>query len=96
LSTDNVKYLDVIGTPSNLPFAESKVMELMKLTNDDLTATALKHLKYWEKLTKAGKNDLVNTIWVIGDLNCPRTRKVLKSALDFMVILFYLLITYQQ
>lgn len=89
LNADPSQYLDVSGTVSK-DFKSDKLMELLRLNNNDMTATAIGNLRYFEnkKATsaKSDKNSYVNTIWVVGDLNCQKSRKNFIAALDYMVL----------
>jgi UDP-glucose:glycoprotein glucosyltransferase len=89
LSTDDsypIKYLDVnAGTPfKNL----EDVRALAQLNNNDLTATLLDNLKYFDgknSQEKFLKNKLhFLTIWIIADLNTKSGRELLRNGLEFM------------
>lgn len=80
LGQDNSFYLDMSGKVSST----MDVQELAKLNSRDMTATAVANLKYFATFRKGKKFDIM-TYWVIGDLNCLKTRQMLLAALHHMV-----------
>lgn len=58
------------------------------LNNEDLTATVMKHIRYFDtknSLEKFLKNKLhFLTVWVVTDLNEPRGRELLKNGLKYI------------
>ena len=61
---------------------------LATLNNEDLTATLMKHIRYFDaknSLEKFMKNKLhFLTVWIVGDLNQKRSRELLKSGLKYL------------
>lgn len=61
---------------------------LASLTNEDLTATLMKHIKYFDaknSMDKFMKNKLhFLTVWIVADLNEERGRELLKNGLIYM------------
>lgn len=80
LSKDSSKYLDMSGKPTST----LDVSTLIKLSPRDMTATALANLKYFTLPRKSNKFHSI-TYWIIGDLNCLKSRKLLFSALEYLV-----------
>ncbi|KAK9879740.1 hypothetical protein WA026_006800 [Henosepilachna vigintioctopunctata] len=69
--------LDMLGVPSSI----SNIPNLLKLSPRDMTATAMKNLKYF---TVAKKNRKYHTVtyWVVGDLSCAKSRVILQAAIE--------------
>lgn len=80
LNQENSFYLDMTGKPADT----MSVDVLNKLSPREMTATAVANLKYFSVPRKGKKFDLM-TFWVVGDLNCPRSRQFLLYALEHMV-----------
>lgn len=89
LSTDEtypVNHLDV-NTGKAFPDIED-VQALAQLPNNDLTATLIKHLKYFGA-KHSEENFLKNklsfvSIWVVGDLNTESGKQLLRHGLEYM------------
>lgn len=80
LGQDNSFYLDMSGKSAS----SMDVKLLASLSPRDMTATAVANLKYFATIRKGKKFDLM-TYWVVGDLNCLKTRQTLLAALEIMV-----------
>lgn len=80
LTTGTSFYLDMSGKESS----SMDVKVLANLSPRDMTATAVSNLKYFTTFKKGKKYDLM-TYWVVGDLNCLKTRHTLLAALENMV-----------
>ena len=80
LSKDSSKYLDMSGKPTST----LDVSTLIKLSPRDMTATALANVKYFTLPRKSNQFHSI-TYWIIGDLNCLKSRKLLLSALEYLV-----------
>lgn len=80
LNKDSGFYLDMSGTASSMV----SVKDLLKLSPRDMTATAVENLKYFT-LPRKGKGHHSMTYWVIGDLDCPKSRDLLLAALEHLV-----------
>lgn len=87
LSSDISFYLDLSGKPADTLDAGV----LNKLSPREMTATAIENFKYFSVPRKGKKYDLM-TYWVIGDLNCLKSRKLLLAALQHMVRLHQILL----
>jgi UDP-glucose:glycoprotein glucosyltransferase len=86
LSTDNPQHLDM-HTGAAYPDIED-VKVLATLNNEDLTATLLKHIRYFES-KNSGEKFMKSrlhfiTIKVVTDLNTKRGKKLLTGALEFL------------
>lgn len=61
---------------------------LATLNNEDLTATVMKHIRYFDtknSMEKFMKNKLhFLTVWIVADLNEARGRELLKNGLEYM------------
>lgn len=87
LSTDDQTFLELTGTP----FEDlENVQALSQLPNNDMTATLMANLRYFE--SKSGSEKFLSntklhfhSLWVAGDLNTDASKKILKNALKFMV-----------
>lgn len=87
LSKEAQRFLDLSGTP----FKDlENVQALSTLPNNDMTATLMDNLKYFE--SKSGSENFLsktklyfNSLWIVGDLNTDASSKILKNALNFMV-----------
>lgn len=73
-------YLDMTGTPTSI----NNVQTLLKLSPRDMTATAVENLKYFT-VPKKGKQYHTTTYWIVGDLNCIKSRTLLLDALEHLV-----------
>lgn len=80
LNKDNTPYIDMSGESANV----MDVQNLMKLSIIDMTATALENLKYFTIPNKQNKYHSM-TYWIIGDLNCMKSRELLLGALEHLV-----------
>lgn len=80
LNKDRSFYLDMSGTASSI----TNVDKLLQLTPRDMTATAIANLKYF-MTPKKNKSFYPMTYWIVGDLNCPKSRNLLWEALDHLV-----------
>lgn len=80
LGQENSYYLDMSGKAAST----MDVQKLVNLTPRDMTATAVANLKYFGSSRKGKKFDIM-TYWVIGDLNCLKSRQMLLAALQHMV-----------
>lgn len=80
LNKDNTPYLDMSGEPANA----MDVQNLITLSTIDMTATALENLKYFTIPNKQHKYHSM-TYWIVGDLNCIKSRELLLAALEHLV-----------
>lgn len=72
---------------TNVPF-------LLQLNNADLTATLIDNIKYFFPGKRNEKDSLMyTTLWVVADLNTNSGRKILLSAMKYMVYIYFLLFT---
>lgn len=85
LNQDTSFYLDMSGKAADS--LDTDVHLLNELSPRDMTATAVANLKYFSVPRKGKKYDLM-TYWIVGDLNCAKSRRMLLSALDHMVKCF--------
>mgnify|MGYP006952281353 FL=1 len=79
--SENAVYLDLTGNavPTSSP------SEYKKLSMQEKIGTLIKNMKYFTgKIGQKKKPDLI-THWVVADLDCPKGRQMLKSALEQMV-----------
>jgi UDP-glucose:glycoprotein glucosyltransferase len=86
LSNEDPQHLDL---HSGKPAADIDDVKLLaSLSNEDLTATLIKHIRYFEPKNskeKFMKNKLhFVSMWVVTDLNTKRGRELMKSALEFL------------
>ncbi|KAL4715230.1 hypothetical protein ACJJTC_007812 [Scirpophaga incertulas] len=82
LNSESSQYLDLSGTSSAAEsFTEKKVHRLLHLSGRDALATAIPLMKYF---TKEKQESIIQTIWVVGDLNMKDSRDLLRNALTFM------------
>lgn len=79
LTQESSQFLDMTGSPVKLD-----VSKLLQASNRDLTATAVENFKYFSISKKESAVKML-TFWVIGDLNCAKTRDLLASALAYAV-----------
>ncbi|XP_017781204.1 PREDICTED: UDP-glucose:glycoprotein glucosyltransferase [Nicrophorus vespilloides] len=79
LSKDNVVYLDMTGKAAST----TNIPELLKLSPREMSATALENLNYFRLIRKSDKYYSM-TYWIVGDLNCKRSRDLLLAALEHM------------
>lgn len=84
LNKDNSLYLDMTGEPA---FAMD-VSTLMGLSTRDMTATALENLKYFVLQKKTDRYHST-TYWIVGDLNCIKSRELLLAALQHLVGVYF-------
>ncbi|KAL3281194.1 hypothetical protein HHI36_004410 [Cryptolaemus montrouzieri] len=77
LNKDKSTNLDMLGVPSSI----SDLTNLIKLSPRDMTATALENVKYFSTSRK-GRKFQSFTYWVVGDLDCGKSRKILQAALE--------------
>lgn len=84
LSNENVKFLDLTGSPHK-SLANVKLLE--RLSNRDMTATLMDNLKYFtgkQSSEKIGQNDIhFLTLWVFADLDTKEGRDLLTHALKY-------------
>lgn len=79
LNKDNSFYLDMSGKATTL----LDIKGLEKLSQRDMVATAVENLKYFSMSKKDLKYHSM-TYWIVGDLNCPKSRLLLLSALEHL------------
>lgn len=86
LSNDEAQSLDMHSGKAAEDIEDVKL--LASLNNEDLTATLMKHVKYFDaknSLEKFMDNKLhFLTIWIVADLNEERGRELLKNGLNYM------------
>lgn len=80
LNKERSFYLDMSGTPTSL----NNIQTLLQLSARDMTATAVENLRYF-MVPKKGTSYQTMTYWVVGDLNCEKSRKMLLEALQHLV-----------
>lgn len=80
LNTEESSYLDMSGTGGTV----LDVQRLIQLSLRDMTATAMDNLKYFSLQRKSPDYHSL-TYWVVGDLDCPESRKLLLAALKHLV-----------
>ncbi|XP_028131393.1 UDP-glucose:glycoprotein glucosyltransferase [Diabrotica virgifera virgifera] len=79
LNKDRSIHLDMTGTASSINNLES----LLKLNTRDMTATAIENVRYFSAPKKSGQYHSM-TYWIIGDLNCKKSRTLLLDALNHL------------
>lgn len=86
LSSDDQNFLDMY---SGSPYPDIEdVSALQTLNNEELTATLMKNLRYFE--TKNSKEKFMGsklhflTLWIVTDLNQERGRAIMKNGLEFL------------
>ncbi|XP_057663509.1 UDP-glucose:glycoprotein glucosyltransferase [Diorhabda carinulata] len=79
LNKEKSPHLDMTGTPSST----NNLDMLLKLSARDMTATAIENLRYFAVPKKGSKYHSM-TYWVIGDLSCKKSRRLLKDALEHL------------
>ncbi|KAK5645916.1 hypothetical protein RI129_004380 [Pyrocoelia pectoralis] len=79
LNRDRSFYLDMSGTATSSLTVES----LSKLSHSGMTATAAENLKYFQ-LPRKGTHYHTMTYWIVGNLACPKARKLLIAALEHL------------
>ncbi|XP_074027064.1 UDP-glucose-glycoprotein glucosyltransferase [Leptinotarsa decemlineata] len=77
LNKERSFHLDMSGTASST----NNLQALLQLSSRDMTATAMENLKYFS-IPRKGKNPHSMTYWIVGDLNCLKSRKILLDALE--------------
>lgn len=86
LSNDETQNLDMSSGKASEDIEDVKL--LATLNNEVLTATVMRHIKYFDSkgsLEKFMKQKLhFLTIWIVADLNEPRGRSLLKNGLEFL------------
>lgn len=80
LNKDSSFYLDMSGTATSL----NNINTLLQLSARDMTATAVENLRYFTVPKKLTSFQTM-TYWVVGDLNCEKSRKLLLEALQHLV-----------
>lgn len=80
LNKESSFYLDMSGKASST----MSVDNLQKLSPRDMTATALENFKYFMVARKGNKQHSI-TYWIVGDLECSKSRELLLSALEHLV-----------
>lgn len=80
LNKEKSFYLDMTGASTSI----NNVQTLLKLSPRDMTATAVENLKYFT-VPKKGKQYHTMTYWIVGDLNCIKSRTLLLDALEHLV-----------
>lgn len=86
LNKERSFYLDMSGTPTSL----SNIQSLLQLSARDMTATAVENLRYFT-VPKKGKPYHGMTYWIVGDLSCEKSRKLLLETLKHLVSINILL-----
>ncbi|KAF5269322.1 hypothetical protein FQR65_LT02624 [Abscondita terminalis] len=79
LNKDMSFYLDMSGKGTTT----LTVQNLAKLPHRAMTATAVENLKYFQ-FPKKGTKFHTMTYWIIGNLACPKARKLLVAALEHL------------
>ncbi|XP_018571194.1 UDP-glucose:glycoprotein glucosyltransferase [Anoplophora glabripennis] len=79
LNKEKSFYLDMTGSANSI----NNVQTLLKLSPRDMTATAVDNLKYFT-VAKKGKLYHTMTYWIVGDLNCVKSRTLLLEALEHL------------
>ncbi|XP_019756037.2 UDP-glucose:glycoprotein glucosyltransferase [Dendroctonus ponderosae] len=79
LNRERSFYLDMSGKATST----HKLEELLQLSRQDMTATAIDNLRYFT-VPKRGNQYRSLTYWVVGDLDCPKGRKLLLDALEHL------------
>ncbi|KAJ8942870.1 hypothetical protein NQ314_009934 [Rhamnusium bicolor] len=80
LNKEKSFYLDMSGSGTSI----NNVQKLLQLSPRDMTATAVENLKYFST-AKKGKQYHSMTYWIVGDLKCNKSRKLLLDALEHLV-----------
>lgn len=80
LNKESSFYLDMSGTGSS----SMSVQSLQQLSPRDMTATAIENFKYFTAPRKSHKHHSM-TYWVVGDLECKKSRELLLNALEHLV-----------
>ncbi|KAF7287176.1 hypothetical protein GWI33_002543 [Rhynchophorus ferrugineus] len=79
LNRDKSFYLDMSGKA----ISTTNLDGLLKLNNQDMTATAVENIKYFTSAKKGRKYHSIS-YWVVGDLDCSKFRQLLLDALQHM------------
>ncbi|KAK4879085.1 hypothetical protein RN001_007231 [Aquatica leii] len=79
LNKDMSFYLDMSGKATSTLTVDS----LSKLSHRAMTATAVENLKYFQFPKKSLKYHTM-TYWIVGNLACPKTRKLLVASLEYL------------
>ncbi|XP_018331345.1 UDP-glucose:glycoprotein glucosyltransferase isoform X2 [Agrilus planipennis] len=81
LNKDSSSYLDMTGIAKTT----MDVKDLLQMSKAEMTATAVENLKYFIIPKKSAKYFSM-TYWIVGDLDCPKARDLLLTALLNMKI----------
>uniref|UniRef100_A0A1Y1LFV4 UDP-glucose:glycoprotein glucosyltransferase n=1 Tax=Photinus pyralis TaxID=7054 RepID=A0A1Y1LFV4_PHOPY len=79
LNRDRSFYLDMSGKAQSSLTVEG----LAKLSHSGMTATAVENVKYFQ-LPRKGTRYHSMTYWIVGNLACPKTKKLLIAALEHL------------
>ncbi|CAH1102652.1 unnamed protein product [Psylliodes chrysocephalus] len=79
LNKDRSFHVDMTGSATST----DDIRALMQLSSRDMTATAIENLKYFS-VNKKGRKYHSMTYWIVGDLNCEKSRKLLLNALEHL------------
>ncbi|CAH0557003.1 unnamed protein product [Brassicogethes aeneus] len=79
LNKEKSTHLDMLGSATST----SNLQELLTLSPRDMTATAMANVKYFSMPKKGSKYHSM-TYWIVGDLNCPKSRGLLLNALTHL------------
>lgn len=86
MSSDDAQSLDMHSGKAAEDIEDVKLLAAMN--NEDLTATLMKHVRYFDTKNseeKFMKNKLhFLTVWIVADLNEERGRELLKNGLEYM------------
>ncbi|CAH1183606.1 unnamed protein product [Phaedon cochleariae] len=79
LNKEKSFHLDMSGTASSI----NNVQGLLQLSARDMTATAIDNLRYFSG-AKKGHETHTMTYWIVGDLKCDKTKRILLDALHHL------------